>query len=140
MAICHVPVSTNESVRDSRLFSSVPIYIQKSAATIVRVYTMYEPLKVFTSIGLMTFSIGFAISLRFLYYYVGGAGQGHLQSLILSGVLMIVGFQVLLIGLVADVISANRKLTEELLYRVRLIELRGLAANPARASDEPGGD
>ena len=142
MAICHVPVATNESVRDSRLFSSVPSYIQKSAATIVRVYTMYEPLKVFTFIGLMTFSVGFAISLRFLHYYVGGAGQGHLQSLILSAVLMIVGFQVLLIGLVADVISANRKLTEELLYRVRSMELRGRAANPVGASDErlPGGD
>ena len=142
MAITHVPVATNASTRDSRLFNSVSSYIQKSAATIVRTYTMYEPLKVFTSIGLMTFSVGFAISLRFLYYYFDGAGQGHLQSLVLSAVLMIVGFQVLLIGLVADVISANRKLTEELLYRVRSIELTGRAANTAEAPDErpKGGD
>ena len=136
MAIAHVPVSTNESPRDSRLFNSVPSYITKSAATIVRIYTIYEPLKVFTTIGLVTFSVGFAISLRFLYYYLNGAGQGHLQSLILSAVLMIVGFQVLLIGLVADVISANRKLTEELLYRVRSSELTGGAGKPVGGSDE----
>ena len=84
---------------------------------------MYEPLKVFTLFGLTSFTAGVAISLRFLYYYVNGAGQGHLQSLILSAVLLIVGFQLLLIGLMADILSANRKLTEELLYRVRSLEL-----------------
>jgi len=123
MAIAHVPIATNERTRDSRLFSSVSSYIKKSATTILRIYTMYEPLKVFTTIGLVTFLAGFGISLRFLYYYFSGSGQGHLQSLILSAVLMTVGFQVLLIGLVADVISANRKLLEELLYRMRSLEL-----------------
>ena len=78
----------------------------------------------FTTIGTVTFLVGFAISSRFLYFYFNGAGQGHLQSLILAAVLMIVGFQVLLGGLMADVISANRKLTEEILYRVRSLELR----------------
>ena len=123
MAIAHVPVASNEDTRESRLFDSVFTYIKKSAATIVRIYAMYEPLKVFTLFGSLSFAAGFAISLRFVYYYLNGAGQGHLQSLILSAVLMIVGFQVLLIGLMADVISANRKLTEELLYRVRSMEL-----------------
>lgn len=123
MAIAHVPIATNESSRESRLFGNVFTYIKKSAATIVRIYTMYESLKVFTLFGFVSFVAGFAVSLRFLYYYVNGLGQGHLQSLILSAVLMIVGFQVLLIGLMADLISANRKLTEELLYRVRSIEL-----------------
>ena len=123
MAIAHVPVSTNEKTRQSRLFDSVLGYIRKSAATIVRIYAMYEPLKVFTITGLLTFGAGFLISLRFLYFYLNNQGQGHLQSLILSAVLMIVGFQVLLIGLMADVISANRKLTEELLYRIRSLEL-----------------
>ncbi len=122
MAIAHVPVSTNEETRQSRLFDSVFGYIRQSAATIVRIYAMYEPLKVFTIAGSVTFGSGFLISLRFLYYYLDNQGQGHLQSLILSAVLMIVGFQVLLIGLMADVISANRKLTEELLYRIRSIE------------------
>ena len=123
MAIAHVPITTNRDTRDSRLFQSVFSYVKKSASTIVWIYAMHEPLKIFTYIGLVTFGTGFAISVRFLYYYFNGMGQGHLQSLILSAVLMIVGFQVLLIGLVADVISGNRKLVEELLYRVRSMEL-----------------
>ena len=142
LRVVHIPVTTNPQTRESRLFNSMWTYVTRSAVTILRLFALYEPLKVFTSIGLMTFSVGFAISLRFLYYYFDGAGQGHLQSLVLSAVLMIVGFQVLLIGLVADVISANRKLTEELLYRVRSIELTGRAANTAEAPDErpKGGD
>ena len=123
MAIAHVLITTNRDTRDSRLFQNVFSYVKKSASTIVRIYAMHEPLKIFTYIGLVTFGTGFAISVRFLYYYFNGMGQGHLQSLILSAVLMIVGFQVLLIGLVADVISGNRKLVEELLYRVRSMEL-----------------
>ena len=125
MAVAHVPVRVNPRLRESRLFDNAWTYIKASGATIVRIYAMYEPLKVFTYIGLAIFSGGFLISLRFLYYYITGTGLGHLQSLILSAVLMIVGFQVLLIGLVADVISGNRKLLEDLLYRVRLMELAG---------------
>jgi hypothetical protein len=121
VAIAHVPVSTRPGTRESRLFGSTWTYVKASAATIVRIYTMYEPLKVFTFIGAAIFLSGFAISLRFLYYYLTGTGLGHLQSLILSAVL-IVGFRSL-IGLVADVISGNRKLIEDLLYRVRGLEL-----------------
>lgn len=123
MAIAHVPVMTNQRTRESRLFKSVWTYLKASGATMVRIYAMYEPLKVFSYIGLTIFGVGLAISLRFLYYYLTGTGLGHLQSLILSAVLLIVGFQVLLIGLVADVISGNRKLIEDVLYRVRTIEL-----------------
>jgi glycosyltransferase involved in cell wall biosynthesis len=123
MAIVHVPIRSNARTRPSRLFDSVWVYIKRSMSTIVRIYTMYEPFKVFTTIGLLTFAPGFAISLRFLYFYLNNEGSGHVQSLLLAAVLMIVGFQVLLIGLVADVISANRKLLEDLLYRVRSIEL-----------------
>jgi glycosyltransferase involved in cell wall biosynthesis len=123
MAIAHVPIRTNPRLRESRLFSSAWTYIKASTATIVRIYAMHEPLKVFSYIGGAIFAVGVSISLRFLYYYVTGFGFGHLQSLILSAVLMIVGFQVLLIGLVSDVISGNRKLLEDLLYRVRSIEL-----------------
>ncbi len=123
MAIAHVPIRSNPKTRPSRLFDSVWTYVKRSASTIVRIYTMYEPFKVFTTIGFVTFAVGFAISLRFLYFYFNNDGQGHLQSLLLAAVLMIVGFQVLLIGLVADVISANRKLLEDLLYRVRSMEL-----------------
>ncbi len=123
MSITHVPVRTNPRTRPSRLFGNVWVYVKRSASTIVRIYTMHEPLKVFASIGLLTFTAGFAVSVRFLYFYLTGSGGGHLQSLLLSAVLMIVGFQVMLIGLVADVISANRKLLEDVLYRVRSMEL-----------------
>jgi glycosyltransferase involved in cell wall biosynthesis len=123
MAIAHVPIRTNPRVRPSRLFDSVFSYIKASAATIVRIYAMYEPLKVFSYIGGTIFLTGAALVVRFLFYYFTGTGRGHVQSLILSAVLMIVGFQVLLIGLVSDVISGNRKLLEDLVYRVRSIEI-----------------
>jgi hypothetical protein len=85
---------------------------------------MYEPLKVFTYIGSLVFLAGFALSLRFVYYYFVQLDQGKIQSLILSAVLMIVGFQVILIGLLADTLSGTRKLLEDVLYRVRSMELR----------------
>jgi glycosyltransferase involved in cell wall biosynthesis len=132
MAIAHVPIATNPRTRESRLFDSIFGYIKRSGATIVRIYTMYEPLKVFTYIGLTLFAAGFLISLRFLYYYFTSftGGGRYLQSLIYAAVLMIVGFQVVLIGLLADVISANRKLLEDLLYRVRSLELPSHDAEP----------
>ena len=105
MAIAHVPIRSNPKTRPSRLFDNVWTYLKRSASTIVRIYAMYEPFKVFTSIGFLTFAAGLAISFRFLYFYFNNDGQGHLQSLLLAAVLMIVGFQVMLIGLVADVIS-----------------------------------
>ena len=123
MAIAHVPIAVNPRTRDSRLFDSIFSYIKRSAATIVRIYAMYEPLKVFTYIGLTIFGAGFLGALRFVYYYFEGAASRHLGSLIASAVLLIVGFQVLVIGLLADVISGNRKLLEDLLYRVRTLEL-----------------
>jgi glycosyltransferase involved in cell wall biosynthesis len=125
MAIAHVPVETNARTRQSRLFDSVFSYIKKSGATIVRIYAMYEPLKVFTYVGLVVFAVGLMPAFRFLYIVLTDyAGRGaHVQSLIFGAVLMIVGFQILLIGLLADVISANRKLLEDLVYRVRSLEL-----------------
>jgi glycosyltransferase involved in cell wall biosynthesis len=127
MAIAHVPIATNPRTRESRLFDSVYGYIKRSTATIVRIYAMYEPLKVFTYIGLLVFGLGLIPAVRFLYiYFTNYAARGaHVQSLIFSAVLLIVGFQVLLIGLLADVISANRKLLEELVYRVRRLEMPG---------------
>jgi glycosyltransferase involved in cell wall biosynthesis len=122
IAITHVPIRTNPKTRPSRLFQSVWFYLKQSGSTIVRIYTMYEPLKVFTTIGLVTLGAGLATSLRFLYFYFTGSGAGHLQSLMLAAVLLIVGFQVMLMGLLADVISANRKLLEDLLYRIRAKE------------------
>jgi glycosyltransferase involved in cell wall biosynthesis len=134
MAIAHVPVATNPRTRESRLFDSAFSYIKRSAATIVRIYAMYEPLKVFTYLGLLVFGVGFAVSLRFVYYYFLGEAFRHLGSLIAAAVLMIVGFQVLVIGLLADVISGNRKLLEDILYRVRTQQLPPSEGDPPHAA------
>jgi glycosyltransferase involved in cell wall biosynthesis len=123
MAVAHVPIATNPRTRESRLFGSTWTYIKASAATIVRIYAMYEPLKVFGILGLLVFAGGLSGALRFIYYYFSGTGWGHVQSLVLSAVLMIVGFQIALIGLMADVISGNRKLIEDVLFRLRRLEL-----------------
>jgi hypothetical protein len=137
MAIAHVPISVNPLTRESRLFDSIFSYIKRSGATIVRIYAMYEPLKVFTYIGLTIFAAGSLGVLRFLHYYLNGAASKHLGSLIASAILLLAGFQVLIIGLMADVISGNRKLLEDLLYRVRTLELPPREtenAAPTRAS------
>ena len=123
MAIAHVEVTTNPRTRESRLFDSIFSYVKRSAATIVRIYTMYEPLKVFTYIGVVLFTGGFAVGLRIVYYYFHNEAYQHLPSAIAAAILMILGVQVLVIGLLADVISGNRKLLEDLLYRVRSMEL-----------------
>ena len=138
MAIAHVDVATNPRTRPSRLFKGLWGYVKESGATIVRIYTMHEPLKVFTYLGTTTFLIGFAIAMRFVYsYLVYGYEPGKIQSLILSAVLMIVGFQVVLIGFLADAISGLRRLIEDLLYRVRAMELDDRERDDAiRAADE----
>jgi glycosyltransferase involved in cell wall biosynthesis len=125
----YVPVRTNPKTRPSRLMRNIPHYLAHSTATIIRAYTMYRPLRVFTGISTVLILLGTALGLRFLYFFItntliGGQATGHLQSLILAAVLLIVGFQVLLIGLVADLIAFNRKIQEETLYRVRRLELQ----------------
>ncbi len=122
MAVEYVPVRTNPQRRPSRLFSNIPQYLLLSGTTILRAYTMYRPLRVFTVVGLTLILLGMAGSLRFLYFYLIGNGAGHIQSVILSALLLIVGFQVMLIGLLADLIGFNRKILEELLYRLRRLE------------------
>jgi glycosyltransferase involved in cell wall biosynthesis len=123
MAIAHVPISVNPRTRESRLFGSIFSYIKRSGATIVRIYVMYEPLKVFTYLGLSIAGVGFLLAVRFGYYLLRYEGFRHTNSLIVAAVLIIVGFVVLVIGLLADVTAANRKLLEDLLYRVRAMEL-----------------
>ncbi len=124
MAVEYVPVRTNPQTRPSRLMRSLPHYILNSTATILRAYTMYRPLRVFTFLGGLMILLGLFLGLRFFYLnYIVGQGTGNIQSVILSAALLIVGFQVLLIGLVADLIAFNRKILEEVLYRMRSIEL-----------------
>ena len=123
LAVAYVPVRTNPQTRPSRLIRSIPEYVVQSSQTIVRAYTMYRPIRIFTGLGFLMIASGAALGLRFLYFYVLGRGSGHIQSLILAAVLTIVGFQTLLIGLLADLIGFNRMILEELLYRLRRIEI-----------------
>lgn len=122
MAIAHVPVSVNPRTRPSRLFDSLFSYIKRSAATIVRIYAMYEPLKVFAYLGVGILAVGLAGVVRFVYYYSEGLASRHLGSMIASSVLIILSFILFVLGLIADVNAANRKLLEDLLYRVRSLE------------------
>jgi glycosyltransferase involved in cell wall biosynthesis len=118
-AVLFVPIGINPQTRPSRLMRSIPEYIRKSGVTIVRAYAMYRPLRVFGTVGSVMVFLGLIPGIRFLYFYFSGSPVGHIQSLILAAVLIIVGFQVILIGLVADVLAANRKLLEEVVYRLR---------------------
>lgn len=133
MTVEYVKIRTNPQTRPSRLIRSIPHYIANSSSTIVRSYTMYRPLRVFSIIGGLFLLGGLLLGGRFLYYYITGQGSGHLQSVVLAAVLFIVGFQVLLIGLVADLIGFNRKILEEVLYRVKQLEI----TDPTPKKDSP---
>lgn len=124
LAITSVPIKTNKKLRESRLFKSIPGFIARSVSTIIRTYTMFQPLRVFFCVGGTLFLAGFLLGLRFLYFYFFTPGPtGHVQSVILAAVFLIIGFIMLMIGLVADIISFNRRLIEEMLVKVRKIEL-----------------
>ncbi|MFN2176133.1 MAG: glycosyltransferase family 2 protein [Anaerolineales bacterium] len=123
MKVVFVPVRTNPPTRPSRLMRNIPQFIIHSSVAAVRTYTMYKPLRVFTIISLLVILIGLFLGLRYLYFFLNGYGAGHVQSLILAAVFLIVGFQIFLIGLLADLISFNRKIMEEILYRLRKSEL-----------------
>lgn len=126
MAVASVPVETNAKTRESRLFSSIPKFIERQLTTIVRMYAMYQPLKVFFFIGLTLSLLGVIPIIRFLYFYFTGDGEGHIQSLILGGVFTILGFISFLIALLADLMNFNRQLIEQTLEKVRRIELEML--------------
>lgn len=117
--ITSIPITVNPKTRDSRLFQNPWGYIKQSTATIIRVFTMYEPLKVFSYIGGVIFLLGFLIGARFLYLNFIGEPGAHIQSLLLAAVLLIVSFQIFLIGLVADLIAGNRKIIEKILSDLR---------------------
>ncbi|MGD8244455.1 MAG: glycosyltransferase family 2 protein [Anaerolineae bacterium] len=123
MAVTYVPIRTNPQTRQSRLIRSTPQFLVISAISILRFYIMYRPLRVFLSMGGVLIAGGVALGLRFLVYFLLGQGTGKVQSLILAAILTIVGFQVCLIGLMADLVRLNRKMLEEALYRVRQMEI-----------------
>ena len=114
-----VPIRINPQTRPSRLMRSIPQYIGKSSVTIVRAYAMYRPLRVFMTLGAIFIGLGMLPGIRFIWLYATGSRVGHIQSLILAAILIIIGFQVALIGLLADVQASNRKMLEEVVYRLR---------------------
>ena len=124
MPVEYVKIRTNPQTRPSRLIRSIPHYLANSSATIVSSYTMYRPLaSIFNSWVCYLFLVAWCWLDDFYIFIFIGQGSGHLQSVVLAAVLLIVGFQVILIGLVADLIGFNRKILEELLYRIKQVEL-----------------
>jgi glycosyltransferase involved in cell wall biosynthesis len=119
IAVAHVPIQANGPRRQSRLFTNIPTYVKRSIATILRVYALYEPLRTLFYLGGIVLSIGMVGVLRFLVFWLIGDGNGHVQSLIISAVLVILGFQVWVVAIVADLISVNRRLSEEILYTLK---------------------
>lgn len=119
MAVLSVPVRVNDDLRPSKLVKSIPSYIKRSIVTIVRIVVVYKPFRFFMSLGVGLFILGLLLGLRYLYFISIGEGEGHVQSVILAGVLMGMGFQTGLIAFIADLLAVNRKLLEEIQYRQR---------------------
>lgn len=122
MAIISVPIRTNAELRPSRLFHSMGSYIKKSALTIIRAFMMYMPLKFFGIIGTIPFTMGFLLGVRYLILLAADPHAGHVQSLILAAILLLIGVQTYVIGLHADIMAANRKMIEEIKYHVKKTE------------------
>lgn len=128
LAITSVPIRTNAELRPSRLFKSIWGYVKKSIVTILRAYMMYKPLKCFTYLAIVPLVLGIGIGCRFLVFMAMGQSGGHVQSLILACTLIIIGFLTFMIGLVADVIAANRRVLQDTQYHVRRTEYGALYA------------
>lgn len=122
IALTSVPIRTNKETRKSRLFSSMWAYIKRSSSVIIRAFMMYKPLKFFGVIGTVMFSLGVILGFRYIIFLLQGTGDGHVQSLILTAILLMIGFQTFIVGLLADIIASNRKLLEDIQYRVRKME------------------
>ena len=125
ISVMSVPIRTNSKTRESRLFSSIPQFLRMSATTLLRMYTMYRPLRVFSILGLVMVAAGLIPILRFGYFYYLGDGGGHLQSLVLGGMLFSMGIVTMLCGILADLINFNRKLMEKMLLRMERFEQTG---------------
>ena len=135
VSVDHVPVGTNPQVRASRLFSSTWSYVRRNAVAIFRIYTMYEPLRVFLVAAAVAAAIGSVIWIRFLYYFFSEGGRGHVQSLILGATMLVIAVQLAALGVMADVLAAIRVLLQRTLERVRRVELE-LGVTPSHY--EPG--
>jgi glycosyltransferase involved in cell wall biosynthesis len=124
LAIKNITIQTNPVNRPSRLFKSIPEYLQQSIVTMIRVWAMYNPLRMFLNLGIISLCIGGLLIWRFLIFYWAGRGSGNIQSLIIAAIFTIAGLQLLVMGLIADLIASNRRLIEETLLKVKKIETR----------------
>lgn len=122
MAIANVPVRTNEKLRESRLFKSNGAYIRKSAMTIIRTALSKSPLKIMLPIAFVFFIVGLALSIRYLYFFIVEKSGGHIQSLLLAAILLILAFVMVVFAFLMDANSSMRKVADELLYRVKKLE------------------
>ncbi len=133
MSVCSVPIRTNNVERPSRLFKSIPQFIMNTGVTILRAYTMYNPLRVFVLFGALAALIGTVPIVRFLYFYALGQGTGNIQSLVIGGSFFTLGVIAIMLGIVADLVGRNRQLMESTLQRLRKIEDQITAGNVANA-------
>ncbi|HYO92895.1 MAG TPA: glycosyltransferase family 2 protein [Polyangiaceae bacterium] len=133
MSVVSVPVRVNGDLRPSRLVRSIASYVKRSILTIFRIFIVYQPLKFFLTIGIVPFLVGMALGVRFLVFYMTGDGDGHVQSLILAAVLMLAGFQTLLLAVLSDLLSVNRRLLEDL-QRHERTRLLGREVKPTLTS------
>lgn len=124
MAITSVPVRTNGVLRSSRLVKSIPSYVLRSLFTILRIFMVYKPLRFFLFLGSVPFSMGVTLGIRWLIYFFAGTERTRIPSLILATILILMGFQLWILGLVADLLAANRKLMEEIQLRLRRRDFR----------------
>lgn len=122
IAMASVPIRTNGELRKSRLFSSMWGYMRRSASVIIRSFVMYKPLKFFSLVGGTAFLLGLLLGIRYLVLLLSGTKGGHIQSLILAATLMMIGFQTIITGLLADIIAANRKILQDVQYRIRKLD------------------
>jgi len=123
MVVVSVPVRVNKTTRPSRLFKSIPRYIIRSTMAILRMMVVYRPFRFFLTLGTFFFIAGFIFAARYLYFMITDSGTGHIQSVILAGVLIGVGFQMVLVAFITDLLGVNRKLLEEIQYRLRRQEI-----------------
>jgi glycosyltransferase involved in cell wall biosynthesis len=139
LGVQSVAIKTNAPTRPSRLYQGVGTYMRKSIATIFRIYTLYRPLKTFFAIGSLLLLAGTVLGARFLVYFAQGERGGHIQSLILAAVLLISGFHTMLIGLLADLIAVNRRIGEDMLIRLKRLEMpqQPQAQRPRDARPQP---
>jgi len=124
MAIKSVPVRVNPDLRPSRLVRSMPDYVRQSLFTIVRIFMTYRPFRFFAGPGLLAIVVGLIPTVRFIYFYFQGEGDGHIQSLLYSVLFLGTGSALVVVGLLADLIGVNRMLLEDIRTRIRQREYR----------------